>query len=106
MSKPINRVWAFASDSNPNVEYETLQYADGTTSCNCKGWTRRVAPDGSRSCKHTRLVDMGTADHQCKATHSYQDQQTNHQPQPSTKGNNHAQQIFNLPKLGHRKFAV
>jgi hypothetical protein len=62
MNKQITRVWSFASDSNPNIEYETLQYADGTTSCNCKGWTRRVAPDGSRSCKHSRYVDMGTAD--------------------------------------------
>lgn len=72
MTKHITRVWSFASDSNPNIEYETLQYADATTSCNCMGWTRRVAPDGSRSCKHTRYVDMGTADHQCKATHSYE----------------------------------
>ena len=46
MNKQITRVWTFASDSNPNLEYETLQYADGSTSCNCKGWTRRVAPDG------------------------------------------------------------
>ncbi len=52
MSKIISRVWTFPSDSNPNVSYQTLQYADGTTSCNCKGWTRRVAADGSRSRKH------------------------------------------------------
>ena len=52
MTKNISRVWTFASDSNPNIEYETLQYMDGTTSCNCMGWTRRAAPDGSRSCKH------------------------------------------------------
>ena len=41
------------SSSNPNVEYLTLIYTDGTMSCNCPGWTRRVAEDGSRSCKHT-----------------------------------------------------
>ena len=98
MNKQISKVWTFSSDSNPNIEYETLQYADGTTSCNCKGWTRRVAPDGSRSCKHTRYVDMGTADDHCKATHSYkpQEQHTSHA--------NH--QIFQIPKLGQRKFAV
>ena len=62
MNQKVNKVWSFASDSNPNIEYETLQYVDGTTSCNCQGWTRRVAADGSRSCKHTRYVDMGTAD--------------------------------------------
>ncbi len=98
MNKPISRVWTFASDSNPNIEYETLQYEDGTTSCACKGWTRRVAPDGSRSCKHTRYVDMGTADDHCKATHTYQ---------PQKKVISHAKhQIVPFPKLGHRKFAL
>ncbi len=33
MNKQISRVWTFASDSNPNLEYETLQYTDGTKSC-------------------------------------------------------------------------
>jgi len=44
------------SSSNPNKVYETLVYQDGSVSCNCPGWTRRVAPDGSRSCKHTVKV--------------------------------------------------
>jgi hypothetical protein len=57
MTKPIRQVWTFRSDSNPDLEYQTLQYVDGTTSCACKGWTRRVAADGSRSCKHCRFVD-------------------------------------------------
>jgi hypothetical protein len=105
MNKQISRVWTFASDSNPNSEYETLQYTDGTTSCNCKGWTRRVAADGSRSCKHTRLVDMGIADHHCKATHSYQQDHQQYQPnqQVTTNANHHT---FQIPKLGHRKFAI
>jgi hypothetical protein len=34
MNKQISRLWAFASDSNPNIENETLQYLDGSTSCN------------------------------------------------------------------------
>ena len=73
MNNQISRVWTFASDSNPNIEYQTLQYLDGSTSCNCKGWTRRVAAaDGSRSCKHTRYVDMGIADQNCTATHNYE----------------------------------
>lgn len=58
MNKPIARVWKFASESSPEKTYETLQFSDGTTSCACPGWTRRVAVDGSRSCKHTRLVHM------------------------------------------------
>src|SRR5258705_9677759 len=98
MTKPISRVWTFASGSNPDIEYETLQYADGTTSCGCPGWTRRATPDGSRSCKHTRYVDMGTADDRCRATHNYETQ---------TKQTSHAKlQIIPLPKLGHRKFAL
>ena len=54
MSLPVQQVWTFASDSNPDREYQTLRYPDGALSCNCPGWTRHVAGDGSRSCKHTR----------------------------------------------------
>src|SRR5436190_19422611 len=100
MNKPIRQVWTFSSDSNPSLEYETLQYSDGSTSCNCKGWTRRVASDGSRSCKHTRLVDMGVADQNCEATHNYQSQQ------PRKEVTNAKRQIIKIPKLGHRKFAL
>ena len=31
MSKPIHQVWTFRSDSNPDLEYQTLQYTDGAT---------------------------------------------------------------------------
>jgi hypothetical protein len=71
VNKNIAKAWVFKSDSNPNITYETLSYDDGTTSCGCKGWTRRVAADGSRSCKHTRLVDMGLADQHCVSTVAY-----------------------------------
>ncbi len=100
MNKQIIRVWTFASDSNSSVEYETLQYTDGTCSCNCKGWTRRVAADGSRSCKHTRLVDMGTADANCIATHNYEQQ-----PRKENHTSHAKSKLFEIPKLGHRKFA-
>ena len=105
MNKQISRVWTFASDSNPNLEYETLQYLDGSTSYNCKGWTRRVAPDGSRSCKHTRLVDMGIADHNCTTTHNYEPN-NQHQQQQIHQAKHQHRQVFQIPKLGHRKFAV
>lgn len=98
MNKPIRQVWTFSSDSNPDLEYQTLQYSDGSTSCNCMGWTRRVAADGSRSCKHTRSVDMGTAGRHCTATNNYE------KSQPST---NHEQRKIQVtPRLGQRKFAV
>lgn len=69
--KPLIRVWEFASSSSRGTNYETLMYSDLTTSCNCMGWTRRTQPDGSRSCKHTRLVDMLRADAECVASHDY-----------------------------------
>jgi hypothetical protein len=102
MTKQINRVWTFASDSNPNIEYETLQYTDGSTSCNCKGWTRRVAADGTRSCRHCRLVDMGIADQNCTATHNYKPQQQH----PTHHAKHQQRQVFSIPRLGHRKFAI
>ena len=98
MSQPVQQVWTFVSDSNPDREYQTLRYHDGTTSCNCPGWTRRVAGDGSRSCKHTRWVDLGQAGRHCTATHNYQ---------TSTPSPHHAQRKFiPAPQLGQRKLSV
>ncbi len=48
--------WTFDSSSSDKT-YETLQYDDGSLSCDCPGWTRRA----QRSCKHTRGVELGTA---------------------------------------------
>jgi len=69
--KTVAKVWTFVSDSNPDKEYETMQYTDLSTSCNCMVWTRRVDVNGDRSCKHTRLVDQGRADKTCASTHDY-----------------------------------
>jgi hypothetical protein len=71
MSKAVRKVWTFPSESRPDKSYETLQYDDNTTSCNCPGWTRKVAVDGTRSCRHIRLVDQGLADSQCSGVKSY-----------------------------------
>ncbi|MGB8166162.1 MAG: hypothetical protein WCF18_01640 [Chthoniobacteraceae bacterium] len=70
MSKPVSKVWTFASSSGRG-SYETLQFTDGTTSCGCPGWTRRVDAQGNRSCKHTRSVDMGRADAEATSMHDY-----------------------------------
>ncbi|HXJ55897.1 MAG TPA: hypothetical protein VNU68_04455 [Verrucomicrobiae bacterium] len=70
MSKAVSKAWVFASSSGSG-KYQTLLYSDGTTSCECKGWTRRVAADGSRSCRHTRAIDMGTADSEALSHHDY-----------------------------------
>lgn len=58
MKAAIATLFIFASDSS-SAQYQTLVYMDGTISCECKGWTRRVATDGTRSCKHTRYVEAG-----------------------------------------------
>ena len=60
IKQPVAKMWYFPSSSG-NKTYETLQYEDGTTSCNCLGWCRRVASDGTRTCKHTRQVESGSA---------------------------------------------
>lgn len=67
----VAKVWTFPSSSNPTKKYETLQYTDDTTSCNCPGWTRRTAADGSRTCRHTRLVDQGLADSEAASFKDY-----------------------------------
>jgi len=54
------KTWTFQSNSNPNKTYETSQYDDGSTSCQCKGWC--IARGGTRSCTHTRKVEQGIAD--------------------------------------------
>ena len=64
----VAKCWTFAS-SKGGGRYQTLLYADGSTSCDCFGWCRRVAADGSRSCKHTRSVLMGSADRECLGMH-------------------------------------
>jgi hypothetical protein len=66
----IAKCWTFGSSSGSGT-YQTLLYVNGTTSCECPGWCRRVAADGSRSCKHTRAVLMGTADRECLSLHDY-----------------------------------
>jgi hypothetical protein len=71
MSKPaITKCWIFLS-SRGDRRYQTLLYADESTSCDCPGWCRRVATDGSRSCRHTRAVTLGTADRECDSMHDY-----------------------------------
>lgn len=67
---PIVKMWIFKSSSGQG-KYQTLQYADGATSCDCPGWTKRVYPGGRRMCKHTRLVDAGMADDSALSVVSY-----------------------------------
>ena len=49
----------FFFEGSAKEPYQTIVYTDGSLSCNCPGWTRRVQPDGTRSCKHTRTVAAG-----------------------------------------------
>jgi len=60
MHKTIETTWQMPSDSSDKV-YETIEYTDGTTSCNCMGWKIKKLGQ-ERTCRHTRLVDQGIAD--------------------------------------------
>lgn len=37
----IAAMYEFESESSPGKMYEALLYVDGSTSCNCKGWTMK-----------------------------------------------------------------
>jgi hypothetical protein len=43
----------YPSSSNPKKKYTVCEVSDGTTSCDCPGWTKRNPP-GGRTCKHTQ----------------------------------------------------
>jgi hypothetical protein len=47
----------FSSRSDRNKLYDTLLYSDGSTSCNCRGWTFKRHAASKRECKHTDEVD-------------------------------------------------
>lgn len=57
MNKDIAALFVFQSDSNASVQYQTLQYVDGSLSCDCRGWTFKRGP--VRTCKHVRFVEAG-----------------------------------------------
>jgi hypothetical protein len=101
--KTIAKVFTFASSSGSGA-YETLQYDDGSTSCACPGWCRRVAADGSRSCKHTRFIDQGIAEANCVSSHDYTTQTTK-QKITTTKSNGTEKENSDR-KLGQRKFQL
>jgi len=70
----IVKAWTFGSKSHPNDpkhNHQCLQYEDGSTSCDCFGWTRRCADDGTRTCPHVRAVEMGTADDEAVSMKDY-----------------------------------
>ncbi len=41
----------------PGMAYTACEVSDGTTSCDCMGWTRRNPP-GGRTCKHTQDYEL------------------------------------------------
>jgi len=51
MTKTITTVFFYESSSS-GKEYQTLKYNDGSTSCECPGWARRVDPQGNLSLIH------------------------------------------------------
>ncbi len=82
MPKNILRVWTFASSSGSGT-YETLLYDDGSMSCSCHGWCRRIQPDGTRTCKHLRIYDQGRADAEALSSHDYTTSKTTNTKPPT-----------------------
>lgn len=56
MAKPVKTRLTFSSTSSPGKHHETTVYKDGSVSCNCPSWTKRVP----RVCKH--IVSNDTID--------------------------------------------
>lgn len=56
MEKTRTKEFEFKSKSNPNNSYTVLLYDDGTTSCNCRGWTIKRS-NKERGCRHTKEVE-------------------------------------------------
>lgn len=77
----------FFGSSSSSSTYTCLLYTDGSTSCDCAGWTRRVQRIGDRiirECKHTRYVIAGLGDQLADSTISYTD--TIPEPKGPTRG--------------------
>lgn len=87
MSRTISKVWLFASSSGKG-NHETIQYSDASLSCSCPGWCKRTQPDGSRTCRHVRLViiGQGLADAEAVSVSTKAPTTTTAQPQPKTYG--------------------
>lgn len=48
---------SYPSKSDPGKSYTVCEVSDGTTSCDCMGWTRRNPP-GGRTCRHTEDYEL------------------------------------------------
>jgi hypothetical protein len=58
----VVRIWEFPSKSNPNrPPWVSRLYTDGSTSCNCPGWTKHVDDNGHRHCRHIETVEQEIA---------------------------------------------
>ena len=61
MAREYYTVATFRSSSRGNLWHRVSKDDAGNLSCTCPGWCRRVASDGSRTCKHVRKVlDRGS----------------------------------------------
>ena len=56
MAKEYYTIATFRSSSRGSLWHRVNKDEAGNLSCTCPGWCRRVASDGSRSCKHVRKV--------------------------------------------------
>ncbi len=88
--KAVHVYW-FESSSG-SAMHETLRYDDGSLSCSCPGWTRRVTA-GVRTCKHVRIVKAGSGGMFAKTHGPLGD---NAEPVPTPEGAPKPQRRFNF----------
>jgi hypothetical protein len=58
--EPVARLVTYSSDQF--TRYTATRWEDGTTSCNCPGWTRGEPKSDFRGCKHSKRVATMTED--------------------------------------------
>lgn len=69
----IAALYVWESSSTPGKTYQTLQYVDGSLSCDCPGWIfrKKTTASGTRTCKHVREVEAGIARGHCMRVVDY-----------------------------------
>lgn len=102
-TRPTIRCTYWFDSSSSNAVYEALEFSDGSTSCGCKGWTRRCV-NGIRTCKHVRIIQANLGRQMAKAFND----SGGVSAAPATVGNvkKAPPNTAPTPALGHRKMIL
>lgn len=103
--KTIAALYVFSSDTTPEKKYQTIQYTDGSTTCECPGWVykKKSLPNGERTCKHTRWIDCQLAEQHALRVERYAEAV---RPVRVSLPAGRTMRQDNLPNQRKRKFAL